>query len=390
MATLSTPVGAPSLGNYIFGGLQTRNTAGDPDGLRRRRRPRPRPRRPRPRRRPRPLGAVAAGARRGRPRPAGPRRLGLDAGRPDGGRLARPRRSSSAPRPSPSSTCSPRSSPAPSGRAPGAAHADARVARLDGGLRRPAPRRDRPLRRLHRDALGDRHGPQGTGRRRAREVVEEVRRWLRERGRRHPRRVARLRERLLLRRPPRRRPTASACGRSATSPATPGASRSRATTSSSRGRSGGPSQAAYGLAFRERRTMDPSLLYAGDRGRAGRRDHGLLVGRAHRRPRASSCSRTSATPSRRTTRSSSPRPASPARPRTSLAGAAEPRGRDRRRHDARAQPHGGRAGPEPRRGGPLLHGTRSSPVGPDATRCPAGATPISPVVFAQSVGFPKK
>jgi osmoprotectant transport system permease protein len=27
MATLSTPVGAPSLGNYIFGGLQTRNTA---------------------------------------------------------------------------------------------------------------------------------------------------------------------------------------------------------------------------------------------------------------------------------------------------------------------------------------------------------------------------
>ena len=27
MATLSTPVGAPSLGNYIFGGLQTRNAA---------------------------------------------------------------------------------------------------------------------------------------------------------------------------------------------------------------------------------------------------------------------------------------------------------------------------------------------------------------------------
>ncbi|HXK08747.1 MAG TPA: ABC transporter permease/substrate-binding protein [Vicinamibacteria bacterium] len=27
MATLSTPIGAPSLGNYIFGGLQTRNTA---------------------------------------------------------------------------------------------------------------------------------------------------------------------------------------------------------------------------------------------------------------------------------------------------------------------------------------------------------------------------
>ena len=26
MATLSTPVGAPSLGNYIFGGLQTRNS----------------------------------------------------------------------------------------------------------------------------------------------------------------------------------------------------------------------------------------------------------------------------------------------------------------------------------------------------------------------------
>ncbi len=48
---------------------------------------------------------------------------------------------------------------------------------------------------------------------------------------------------------------------SATSPATRRGSRSRATTSSSRARSGGRSKAAYGLAFRERRTMDPSLLY---------------------------------------------------------------------------------------------------------------------------------
>ena len=53
---------------------------------------------------------------------------------------------------------------APCARAPAARPATLAVARLDGRLRRPAPRRDRPLRRLHRHALGDRHGPQGARR----------------------------------------------------------------------------------------------------------------------------------------------------------------------------------------------------------------------------------
>ena len=44
-------------------------------------------------------------------------------------------------------------------------------------------------------------------------------------------------------------------------------------------------RSAYGLAFREQRTMDPSLLYAAIEAAGGRRDHGLHLGRSHRRPR---------------------------------------------------------------------------------------------------------
>ena len=146
MATLSTPVGAPSLGNYIFSGLQTRNydavlvgcaaaalLALGLDALLRilargysERRP---------------ALVLAGGAillAVGRPECRGARAGSSRASAADRGqdlhRAVRPGRGAGPP-----------DSPE-DGRAGGGA----RLARLDGRLRRPGPRRDRRLRRVHR------------------------------------------------------------------------------------------------------------------------------------------------------------------------------------------------------------------------------------------------
>ena len=272
MATLSTPVGAPSLGNYIFSGLQTRNYAGHP---RRLRRP------------PAALALALDGLVRGvelglaaRRRRAA-RRCCASASWPsprwafaphrggDGRGAARRARSSSAPRPSPSSTSSPRSSPAPyQARDRRARRRDARVARLDGGLRRAAPRRDRRLRGLHGHALGDRHeARQGRARVAPRGAGRGARAGSLDEARRHARRRARLRERLRfacarehaarLGLADARRPRAAA----------PASSSHRERLRVLRRAGVARCRGAYGLAFRERAEHGPLAAVPGGRGR---------------------------------------------------------------------------------------------------------------------------
>ena len=347
MATLSTPVGAPSLGNYIFGGLQTRNTPAILDGLRRRRA----------------SWRSSSTASSGRPpwgsrlvaaalvasaalAPARPRRVGLGPGRARRGAARRPVVVGA-------KTFTEQYVLAEV--LAGTVHARTgrptrTLTSLGSTVAFDALRRDEID--LYVDYTGTlwatvmgRKGPGGS---RA-EVQDEVRRWLLDEagvtlvaslGFENAYCFAVRRE------------TADRLGlRTLGDLARHARDLSLASDYEFFAREEWRAvEAAYGLAFREKRTMDPSLLYQALAAGQVDVDHRLLVRRSHRGPRPRH-------PGGRAPRHPAvrrggaglapPRPRGARRPgRRARAGR-----RDRRRDDARPEPPGGRGAPEPRRRG---------------------------------------
>ena len=267
MATLSTPVGAPSLGNYIFSGLQTRNLAAvlvgcvaaaalalALDGL---------------------VRALEVGVRRAPARAASLAALGAAARRSTRRRGRPPARSArSAERGAPItigaktfteqyilSEILARQARA---RRPALPTSDVRVARLDRRVRRAAsPARSTSTSTTRGTLWATIMKRDATPPPRSREVLAEVEALPRRRARHHASsRALGFENAYALGDARRGRRAASASARSAISRRTRRARRSAATTSSSaRAEWRAHSSAPTASRFREQRSMDPSLMY---------------------------------------------------------------------------------------------------------------------------------